>query len=342
MLKNLQVLRGIAALLVVLHHYLLANRDYGEGGVARFAHLAEFGACGVDLFFCISGFVMLGSIVKRNDLSPIFFLRDRIIRIFPAYIIATSFFIFIVAFIHFKKIGLEATMLEPIFSSQFIVSSFLLIPAMNPDSHLIQPFLAQGWTLSYELYFYLVLMTTTILFKVNYLKTGLYCSALLLCGMVLSLFGGGVSGAFLGNSILLEFIFGMIVFIISKKTKRFGALSVSIGTFLLFATIFVEVDYRAAQWGIPCAFILYGFVALEGAWRENRLLRLIGDSSYSLYLTHGVLTYLYGGLLKRGWFMSEMKQNTAVLIGIVIAAVVGFVFYRLVEKPLLQFSKKYQ
>ena len=336
MLQNLQVLRAIASLLVVIHHFLLANHDSGQGGVASFFHLAELGACGVDLFFCISGFVMLGSVVKKPGFSPGEFAVGRIIRIVPAYWIATTFFVALVAFNHIKKSGFDATLTEPLFSLDFILSSYLLIPAFNPESNLMQPFLAQGWTLSYELYFYLLLMCAAVFAKTNSVRTALLGSTFLAGGILLSWNAGGLAKAFTSNLIVLEFVLGMLVFQITRRTKALGGPAVVLGFVLLAATAFLKVEDRVLLWGVPSALILYGFVALEGVLPAPKLFKAIGDSSYSLYLTHGALTYLYGGLLKRGWFASPSKQNIAVLVGTVAAVLLGFAFYRFFEKPLLE------
>ncbi|CAN7246436.1 acyltransferase family protein [Massilia sp. LjRoot122] len=340
MLQNLQVLRALAALLVVVHHFLLANRDSGQGGIANFFYLSEVGACGVDLFFCISGFVMLGSIAKKGDFSPAEFATGRVIRIIPAYWIVSTLFIALVGLNHISKSGFGPTLAKSLFSPDFILSSYLLIPVINPESGYLQPFLAQGWTLSYELYFYVLLMCAAVLAKANPVRTAVLGGFYLLAGLLVFWRAEGAIGTFFGNSIVLEFVLGMGVFILARKTRVLGVQAILLGFVLLAATALFKVENRVLLWGIPSALILYGFVALEGVLRAPRLLKAMGDASYSLYLTHGVLTYIYGGLLKRGWFASTTKQNIAVLGGTVVAVLLAFVFYRFVEKPLLERFKQ--
>lgn len=340
MLQNLQVMRAVAALLVVIHHFLLINHDSGHGGIANFRYLAELGACGVDLFFCISGFVMLGSIAKKASFSASEFAIGRIIRIVPVYWVATTLFIALVALNNIMKSGFDAAMAGPLFSPNYILSSYLLIPNYNPISNAIQPFLVQGWTLSYELYFYALLMCAAVIAKGRSVRIVVLGSLFLACGM-LSKSLGGVAGEFLSNSIVLEFVMGMLIFLIARRTKAFGGTAVVLGLAFLAATAFLKVENRVILWGIPAAFVLYGFVALEGAIPVPKLFKAIGDASYSLYLTHGVLTYVYGGLIKKGWFASATKQNMAVLVGSVAAVLVAFMFYRFVERPLLErFNQK--
>lgn len=322
---------------------MLVNRDAGQGGIASFSHLAELGACGVDLFFCISGFVMLGSITKKASFSPGQFAKGRIVRIVPAYWVASTLLIALIAFNHIRKDGIGATLAEPLFSPSFILSSYLLLPITNPETGLVQPFLAQGWTLSYELYFYALLMCAAVVAKANSVKTAVLGSVFLGGGMLVFWTVGGIAGTFFGNAIVLEFMLGILVFHLARRTKAFGMPALVLGFVLLVATAFLKVENRVLLWGVPAALILYGFVALEGVLRAPRLLKAIGDASYSLYLTHGVLTYLYSGLLKRGWFASTTKQNIAIVVGTMAAMLLGFVFYRLVEKPVLdRFNRQRQ
>jgi exopolysaccharide production protein ExoZ len=335
-LKNLQVMRAIAAVLVVIHHFLLANRDFGQaGGIAGFHNLAELGACGVDLFFCISGFVMLSSIARKPGFSAFDFAVGRISRIYPAYWVMLTVFILLVGLNHVKKTGLGGTLAEPLFSAGFLLSSYLLLPAYNPESGFMQPFLAQGWTLSYELYFYALLMIAAVAAKANALRTALLGGFLLVTGVVLFKDSAYVGGIFVSNTIVLEFILGMLVFLLVQKTKRLGWLAIVTGFCLLAATVFFKVENRVLFWGVPAALVLYGFVALEGSLSPWKILKSLGDASYSLYLTHGALTYIYGGLLKRGWYASPTKQNLAVVIGTAFAILLAFVFYRFVEKPMV-------
>jgi len=336
-LQNLQILRAIAALFVVVHHFLLANRDFGQaGGLASFYQLSELGACGVDLFFCISGFVMISSITKKAEFSAPDFAIGRTTRIYPAYWVASTIFILLVALNHVKKSGLGGTLTEALFSPGFLLSSYLLVPAYNPESGYLQPFLAQGWTLSYELYFYALLMVAAFVAKANPLRTAVLGSLLLVAGIVIFKDSDYAGGIFVSNTIVLEFMLGMLVFLLAKRTRQLGWLALVLGFTLIAFTVFFKVDNRVLYWGVPSALVLYGFVALEGAWTPQQFLKSLGDASYSLYLTHGALTYVYGGLLKRGWYPSIAKQNLAVIAGTMLAIVIAFLFYRFVEKPLVK------
>jgi peptidoglycan/LPS O-acetylase OafA/YrhL len=339
MLKNIQLLRAIAAILVVIHHFMLINRDHGKDGIANFFKISEIGACGVDLFFCISGLVMISSIARKSDFSAIEFLKNRFIRITPTYWIATTLLLIITAINYIRKDGIHGILVEELFSLRFLISSYTLIPVLHPHTHLLQPFLAQGWTLSYELYFYIILSVAAIIYNGNPIKTVAVGSILLVFSALIFSQFGNVSKIFFGNNIVLEFIFGMVVFNLTKKTKKFSLTCLIIGVSTIIATIFFSVEDRVLFWGIPSALIIYALVNLESHFRVPVLFEKIGDSSYSLYLTHGIFTYIYSGLISRGWFSESWMQNSAIVFGTFISILFSFIFFRFIENPTIKYLR---
>ncbi|MEG8039988.1 acyltransferase [Sphingomonas sp. LR60] len=133
---NIQYLRAVAALMVVFHH----ARNPLAGG---FNPLLGYtiGEAGVDIFFVISGFIMLTIGVKEQVGT---FISRRLVRIYPLYWIACFLTLFV----------LIASKKENLFVGH-VIKSFLLIPYYNPiHGGEIWPILVPGWTLSYELFFY--------------------------------------------------------------------------------------------------------------------------------------------------------------------------------------------
>ena len=145
----IQALRGIAALAVAIGHariaaYWLARR-YGEGGPPP----GQFGGWGVDLFFVISGFVMVHASAEwfaRPGARGVF-VKRRLIRIVPLYWLATLLVFF-------------GALLRPdLFNSTTanvpeLLKSLFFIPYRKESGHMF-PMLFVGWTLNYEMYFYL-------------------------------------------------------------------------------------------------------------------------------------------------------------------------------------------
>lgn len=333
MFQNIQALRGIAALLVVLHHFLLVNRG-GASSIANFHHLAELGAVGVDLFFCISGFVMLSSIDRGRRFDPKAFALARFRRILPAYWIATVLFVSVVAASTLAKGGIDA-LSQPLFDPAFLLSSFFLVPVVHPVTREIQPFLHQGWTLSYELYFYALLIVAATWTKGRPFFTAVATTALLVLVMAATRAGTGTLSQFAANDIVLEFGFGMVIYLLRGHRPRLGLIACLMGVALLVLSVFTyDPTWRLLMWGMPASLIVYGLVAMEGSFQVARALRAMGDSSYSLYLTHGVIVYVYAGLLKRGWFHQPFLRDGGILIWTLATLAMGWLFYRLVELPL--------
>ena len=149
MLQGIQCLRAVAALLVVFLHAVECQEKYGRGTLPWVATLNT--SFGVDIFFVISGLIMvLVTDGRMNGLSgAAVFLRKRLIRIVPPYwfyttvIVATALLV-PQAFDRFRIDVLH------------VVQSYLFLPAPNPAGQVL-PVLIVGWTLCYEMYFYLVL-----------------------------------------------------------------------------------------------------------------------------------------------------------------------------------------
>src|SRR5215467_252489 len=144
---GIQVLRALAAVLVTICH---AQAEIAKiGGLASAwppAALANLAGFGVDLFFVISGFIMVYSTDQLFGTAhgPMEFLKRRLLRIVPLYWIVTSLY-------------LALTLLIPEFAkgypAGFLIASYLFIPAARPDG-VIEPLVGQGWTLNYEMLFY--------------------------------------------------------------------------------------------------------------------------------------------------------------------------------------------
>src|SRR5690606_35540078 len=134
-LYGIQYLRAFAALAVVVFH--AAERT----GM----HFA-IGAAGVDVFFVVSGFIMM-AISDHRQTSPFIFLKNRLLRIAPNYWIVTGIMI----------IGAVAGLFPNMKLDFFhIMGSFFFFPVASPNAEQFWPVLVQGWTLNYEAFFYAV------------------------------------------------------------------------------------------------------------------------------------------------------------------------------------------
>lgn len=142
---NIQALRGIAVLLVVFAHVGSYEKRFFDGH-AYLQLFTSIGTAGVDLFFVISGFVMMaicqGRFQKKNGASS--FLLRRVVRIYPLYWVFTLLYLPI--FLLHPEMMNRQEGAEGI----SLLRSFLLLPSLQA------PLVGQAWTLVHEMYFYLV------------------------------------------------------------------------------------------------------------------------------------------------------------------------------------------
>lgn len=339
-IDDIQILRGIAAMVVVLHHFALITRPFSPAhSLLRYHFLADLGACGVDIFFCISGFVMMTAITRLNRegrFSAVDFMVRRVIRIVPLYWMITTVFAILVLVCGLWQDPFASAL--PPHIPNYLLISYTLLPSYLPGTHTIEPFLVQGWTLSYEFYFYGLICCSAALFR-RPLHIALALVTAIgvawLTARVVPITGLAIQ-PFMANSIVFEFAFGVGIFLLSQAPWRIPRLCTGLGVLGLLATVFFPAMQakRVLLWGIPSALIVLGAATGARGARAPRFLVLLGNASYSIYLVHLIPLDLYAGLLRSGYFSGEVGQYFVILCGCFITAVMGLGVYQWLEKPL--------
>lgn len=334
-LRSLQYLRGVAALMVVYFHAVLQLKNLGITS----PRLPLFGESGVDLFFVLSGLLMWSTTSSSNT-QPLSFLRKRLIRIAPLYWALTL------------AAGATALLVPHLLkNTQFdfghFIASLLFIPALNPAYRdgmglgvQFTPVLVPGWTLNYEMFFYAVFA----LFVAARPSARLFgiCATLLMLTLAgaVGLLGDGPL-RFYGNSIMLEFVFGIGIALLIERRALITP-TVALGLMMIAASLLIAADLahaaaRVITFGIPAALIVYALCCLElgGVMKNLPLLKWLGDASYSIYLTHIfslaacrlAFTYLQpqGGI----------NELTFIVVGLSVSALIGVLTYRLYERPVM-------
>ena len=280
MLVSVQALRALAAWVVVFHHVMQVFFDFqADSFVGRL--FAERGAVGVDIFFVISGLVIYLS-TQGKRITPWRFMLNRALRIVPAYWLYSLMAALIIAF---------ANPVMPVqeFDLHHLLLSLFFIPAENPGGFGLYPTLNVGWTLNYEMFFYLLFALTFI-----------FTERLRLVFIVLSLAVFGLLATqpwmsdFYRNSIVYEFVFGMGLGVIYTRgwiRQGFWLPLLVIAASLLTIYHF-DNSMRLLHWGVPSALIVAACIAMEPCFRGNRLLSHMGDCSYSVYLLHVIVLSL--------------------------------------------------
>ncbi|WP_342618520.1 acyltransferase [Rhodoferax sp. GW822-FHT02A01] len=337
MVKNIQALRGIAVMLVLLSHLTVIEQKYFSGN-HLLPEFLSIGISGVDIFFVISGFVMVS--VTRGWHSKVrlsaLFLYNRLSRIFPMY----WFYSVIVLGVFW----LQPTLVNSAQGNQIrIWESFLLLPLPQGT----YPLLGVGWSLIHEMYFYLV-FAVLLLFPQRFLNVTLCLWAVAVPLFFASQWGARVPLVQLvTHPLTCEFIAGCWIGLAATrsvlryaKSALWLALAWWVVAYAIFATHIgwgmAPVDWRRLPvFGIPAALLCYGLVAVERAGSLlPAWLRSIGDSSYSIYLSHVLVISALGrlwGVLKVG---SNELNGLALVCVFLCALIAGHISYRMLELPL--------
>lgn len=356
-LSVIQGLRAVAALLVVWTHSIDAAGPYRRSWQGRFFHLGGFGACGLDIFFVISGFIVslvAARAAEKGHHSARTFLTRRFTRIYPIYWILTLVII------------LEAQVgRHPIvWSSVAWLPTAGLMPSFSYPA--AAPVLSLGWSLIFEMYFYLVLTAWLAIQPAKLVRnTVLFLAAMVAIGAVVS-FQRPLLIVW-ANPILLEFLFGCLIGQIygqrrfdrktenkqvssRKKASLLGRWIAVAGAAWLLETLFTgygAINFqgmvlnglsswqRVGLWGVPSGLLVLGSILWSPAMQSwpARLLVFLGDASYSIYLC----TVPARSMVEHFWkFFAKEGSDVAILLCALVCVLTGVICYLLLERPLMR------
>ena len=339
-LTSIQSLRGFAALAVCVAHLHAVETKFG--GAPLLGNWTLSGFAGVDLFFVISGFVMVW--VTRADQGkaaalPRFWLA-RALRIYPLWWLVLSA---IVAVWMIKPAWVYASHL----TDPDILRSYLLLPAKEFPLH------AVGWTLIHEVWFYLVfgflLLAPKHLFPILLaLWAGIVTSAALALPNPTDPFL-----ALIRHPLTLEFILGAGVGILATRNIFFvPRLMKLLGAFILLLIVLTIRDNpnivfeaqwpRVAQFGLPAALIIWGSVGVE--LTEKRISapwsQALGNWSYALYLIHVPVLVAVGRLAAPLSREGPIDNIVVLIVALAGAITASFVLHLMFERPVAKLVQK--
>lgn len=331
-LHNVQVLRALAAFAVVFHHVLDCFENYFAAD-APLSRTTIF-SCGVDVFFVISGFIIAQSSFGKI-ITPAAFLKARSLRVAPIYALLT-----LAAFAG-RKAGFNL-FAQPDNSLSELVRSLLFVPIIDGAGTVHPPVLFVGWSLNYEMLFYLV-FALALLLRDTRPRLAAF-SAAMVCLVIAAHFTSNPYLRYWGSPVVLEFLFGIVVWWLWTELHASRALAFAIGALgilaLAMSAVFdLPTEHPGAPLlrGLPAAAIVWSAVSLErsGMVLRSRFLELQGDASYSLYLTHPfVLQILCKLSAAAGLSMTLSGQLGFAAVALLAAGIVGTVFHLTVERTL--------
>lgn len=358
-LALLQALRALAAISVVIYHCHSEALNWLSPGQPRPAEMFPWMA-GVDVFFVISGFIIVLSSRKLFGApgGVRLFVVRRLIRVIPLYWAMTALFLVVVAIA-------PGVLNSGVPGWRQIVASFLFFPWPRADG-LMLPVYSLGWTLNYEMLFY-VLFAFAVALPKRLAVTGI---ALMLTGGVLL---GAVAGPlaepfqFWTRPVVLDFIFGLALGLLYGRGAAIPPALAWLGAVVAFLLLTLDLPASAlSSWptlgpilgyGLPAALL----VAMAAFGETHKLSSLVagririlrhpmaaivrifaelGDASYALYLLHPfvirAMRQVFAGLGLGPWMTPLLFGIAAVMA----SCIAGWLLFRLVESPFTQWLRR--
>jgi exopolysaccharide production protein ExoZ len=307
-LDTVQALRALAALCVVGMHVPAIER----------------GAFGVDLFFVISGFIVCH--VAAAD--PGRFMLKRIVRVVPLYWLCTIA-LFGIALAAPGLVGATRADVSE------LLQSLLFVPFVKSNGN-VHPLLYLGWTLNYEMVFYGLFALARVLAPRH--------AHAMAVAMLLALFATGrlvqfdsVALSFWTAPIVIEFVFGIAAYHVWRsgvlaRLPALAAVGIAVGAWLLMASLRSVDTMRPWLWGLPAMVLFLATLSLERRWHVPALWLLIGNASYSLYLTHA---YVIQALQKKLTPLDSFApvKVALMLLAVLVCCALAVACFKLIERP---------
>lgn len=320
-ISELDSLRGVAALSVVIYHYTSIYPRFIAGRNLEFVPQIHVGYFGVEMFFIISGFVIFHSVKSASSIHDFFVARFA--RIFPAYWLSI---LMVVAISTFDE-GTRS------FSAENTFANFTMLQALMGFHHLDEVY----WTLTYELCFYACIVFVVYICRAATIRIEAPLLIWLISETIIRTNGiqmpYRISLVFLLNYGQF-FIIGVTFFLIYHRCSRpltYVVLLWAIAMSAFGANPHTPASgFKAYFWiALACTGAFYWAVFLKPAVTRSAVLIYLGRISYSLYLIHTSIGYF---LLRESQKIG-IPDFLAVLLAIATAIVIAHFMNILIEVP---------
>jgi len=323
---GIQVLRFAASAMVLIAHATIYTAERLNASITVW----RVGGAGVDIFFVISGFVIvLASHGRAPDawVGWRSFLAKRVLRIYPMYWLATLLNLTIL-------LAMPAAVLHSRFEMNELIQWFLLIPTLNGDGR-VEPLVGVGWTLYFETFFYALFALALALRRSPYL---LLPPILIVCALASAWKRPDwpPTAVYLDPRVL-EFLLGMAVAATKDRLVQHpmaGAVAAVVGFVLMFAFGAIgglpEFGIRATA----SLLIVAGTVAFEPrvSGRVPSILLFLGAASYAIYLIHPLTVPIVPMLMSK---LHLQSAGLSVIGCIAVGVIAPSVLHRIIEVPIL-------
>jgi exopolysaccharide production protein ExoZ len=342
----LEALRGLAAFMVVIHHYSnwTLQRVPADTAAGIFIALTkQWGGLGVQLFFVISGY-LIPAILTQRPMPYWSYLKRRIRRIYPLALVAIS------AACLLRLLAGKPVAFDPVTGNAWLEAFFnlLLLPGIFPVERIYEV----TWTLSYEMFFYI--LCPSFLLVLNSIASKPHLRIILLVVVMLL-----IALLVPSHNVICYFLLGYIAFELAHYSTN-KKLSFWMNMLAVTAAPLIVLVYmvNASGW-FPCrftgdtGFVIWlgplglAFVCLvcSSTAFKGRLDRfitgpffsIIGTISYSLYLTHVFAIGIYFAVHDRiadGTTLGNVSFFSGLALVIILSLVFAYLSYLLIERPL--------
>ena len=322
-LPGLQMLRALAAMMVLVGHVIAEAEHYLSvplpGDAIPWTR-------GVDIFFVIPGFVVTLSATRLIGQS-VNFLRRRLLRVVPLYFLFTTLMVLVLVLV---PAGLKDTRLD----GWQILSSYTFFPYAREDGR-IAPVLSLGWTLNYEIFFYL-LLALCMLFRRPFLAVTCLIAGLASLGLLIRPTTPQL--AFWTNPLVVEFLFGMGLARLWQTGWHRPCPILSVVGVIFGFVLLIWLDPtplpRFLAAGVPAAIIVASLTLICGMRPLPSM--IWGDASYALYLSHRFTLRAATLLLLPLLPATVLGAAVYVLAVCVLAMLVALLTHVTLERPMMR------
>jgi peptidoglycan/LPS O-acetylase OafA/YrhL len=334
-LDILQIFRGIAALMVIVHHAVGSLSFYHQIDYLLLSYIGLLGKFGVDFFFILSGFIISYAAYYKYSEPDSFkkYIKNRIIRIYIPYLpIGILMYILYTYYPSFSNSNREIS----------LFTSVTLLPFGNPA-------LSVAWSLTFELLFYFI-------FSISFFSRKAWNYFLLLWTVIILLFNfsslhnlsinNNVTFRILLSTYNIEFILGYVLSLLIIYKIRLSLNKIIIWLVMLFLVFFginnfcTNTPYFFPNFlfsGVSFFILYYMITNYNYQLNKNSIMMIIGNASYSIYLIHNPLQLVILRMYPKINTVASLILSLALVL--IASCLFGYVYYLIFEKKCMNFIK---
>lgn len=331
---SLQIARGIAAIIVSFHHLFLGPffRENPDSFL-KATHINLLGGLAVYFFFALSGYVLTLSVSKK-EISSARFMKDRILRIYPEYILWTCLAYFLWSITSGSLVHLNYV---PKSIADWVHTLTLIPPLFSSDSFAM--LLSVAWSLVYEMWFYILFAILMIFVKEN--KKIIPLLMIFIFFVLHIIINGNLDVQrhrwvylpyIFSDFISLAFALGSLIFFVKPLSFKSNLIPIGIIRSLLCIMVFSRKNIASAYvYVVLSSMILYLTLSINITSEFVKKLSFLGDASYTIYLIHVIFSTL-------AW--KNSSYGNYFLLGFnILVVLIGCALYQYVSKPINRFIK---